>query len=571
MSSISNAFHAHPGNILPVTPYEYYQEGSLDSRYTMMWGDQYALTMSQGFYTNNKHNTIATFHAYQRSMPLGGSYIVTGGQNIIFEWLKNNWRLDDVDIHMMRAKKVLNPETGQMERIYTDEFIEFIRTEPFRCTIDAMPEGELAFADEPIYRVHGPLWQCLMVEAAILNVTNSQSLFATLASHLVKLTGGAPILEFGLRRTQCIGGLEPSRGAWLGGGSPIPGGGLIGITGTSNMLADKFYGIPSVGTMAHAFIMTYEDELEAFADYAKAMPYNGVFLVDTYSTTQGIKNAIDTCKKYNIKLKGIRLDSGDMVYLSNEARRMLDEAGFNDTKIIASDGLTYKEITRLKAENAPIDVFAIGGYLVNSPDQVSLGPVYKLGGIFNSNLTQHEIDHMRGLAQSGTLLAANDTYMRKVIKMSEVPGKVTIPGELDVLRYIFTDKATGQKRFDGDTIIPYWGQPHLDAVNNRTAVLNRDVVSVLRQDDTRKKTFRVGTQAYRPLQRYFTHGQMIQSLETVHHGRARATASLAMLEASHKGMPTANPYRVGIEEGLYEERKIMMGNIYKKIQALKAA
>lgn len=540
-----------------------YEEGILDPRYTATWGDQYALTMAQAFFTNNRHNTVATFHAYQREMPFGGSYMVTGGQNIIFEWLKNQWKFDARDQEMMRRKTVIDPRTGKPARVFTDAFIEFAANEPLRLSIDAMPEGELAFADEPIYRVHGPLWQCLMVEAAILNVTNSQSLFATLASHLVELADGGPILEFGLRRTQCIGGLEPTRGAWLGGASGIEGGGVVG---TSNMLAEKFYGIPSVGTMAHALVMTYESELEAFKEYATAMPHNGVFLVDTYNTAGGVKKAIDTCRELGITLKGVRLDSGDMLTLSTQTRKLLDEAGFKDAKIVASDGLSYKKITELKAKKAPIDIWAIGGYLVNSPDQPSLGPVYKLGAVFGGQLSQAEIDVARNVARRGDVSPADPAFMREVIKMSEVAAKITIPGELDVLRYLFTDAATGKTRYDGDTIVPFWGRDWTKQGADGAELLAHPVVSVQKDDDTNAREFAIGTPVYRPLKNVFTNGAMVVPLEQVHTGRARAFAALSQLEQSHRGMPARYAYGVGIEEQLLDKRRDMIRRVRQQIR-----
>ena len=184
-----------------------------------------------------------------------------------------------------------------MVPLFTEDFLVMLEDAKFECDVDMMPEGEIAFPDEPIMRIRGPLWQCLMVEAAVLNCINSQSLFATLASRLMEATRTdnivlfsqkehekddfGTILEFGLRRSQAIGGLEPTRGAYLG-----------GVTATSNVLAEKYYNIPTSGTFAHALVMMYEDELEAFSDYAQAMPYNGIFLVDTDDTIEGVKNPI---------------------------------------------------------------------------------------------------------------------------------------------------------------------------------------------------------------------------------------------------------------------------------------
>ena len=258
------------------------------AQHTATWADQYAFTMAQALHANDKHDQVTTFHAYIRKNPFEGGYLLTAGQNILMEWLEN-WHFDDADIEMLRAEVAKNPKTGQSERLYTDEFLDMLKDAKLEVSIDMMPEGEVAFPDEPIVRVTGPAWQCLMVEAAILNVINSQSLFATLASRIVDAAGGKPVLEMGLRRAQMLDGLEASRAAYIG-----------GVEGTSNYLAKKHYGIPTSGTMAHALVMLYEDEIDAFTNYAKAMPQNTIFLVDTYDTIEGVKRAIDICKKHDI-------------------------------------------------------------------------------------------------------------------------------------------------------------------------------------------------------------------------------------------------------------------------------
>ena len=260
-----------------------------------LWADQYAFTMAQALFAHDKHDQQVTFHAYIRKNPFGGGYLLTAGQNILSEWLEN-WSFSEEDIDVLRDEMAFNPKTGKEERLYTDEFLDMLKDAKLDVSIDMMPEGEVAFPDEPIVRVTGPVWQCLLVEAAILNTINSQSLFATLASRLREIAGGRTILELGLRRAQMLGGLEATRAAYIG-----------GVDGTSNYLAKKHYGIPSSGTMAHAMVMLYEDELEAFREYAEAMPHNTVFLVDTYDTVEGVKRAIETCQNLGIKMKGIRL------------------------------------------------------------------------------------------------------------------------------------------------------------------------------------------------------------------------------------------------------------------------
>lgn len=327
------------------TTYKHYKEPLAE--HSAIWGDQYALTMSAGLFENQEHNTQATFHAYIRNNPFNGGYLLTGGQNIIKEWLDKHWKFDEIDIERMRSE-TLPDQDGNPTRLYSDEFIDMCANAELELTIDAMPEGELAFPDEPIYRVHGPLWQCLMVETPILNVTNSQSLFATLGSRLMTVAGGDPVLEFGLRRAQTIGGLEPSRGSYIG-----------GISATSNNEAGKYYGIPTKGTFAHAWVMAQEDELESFKKYARAMPNNGVFLVDTYDTAEGVRKAVQACKEIGVGMNGIRLDSGALADLSKTARKILDEGGFPNAKIAASNDLDEKAITSLKAEGAKIDIWGL--------------------------------------------------------------------------------------------------------------------------------------------------------------------------------------------------------------------
>lgn len=522
-----------------------------------MWSDMYALTMSQAFFTQGKHDVNTTFHAYIRKEPFGGSFLLTGGQNIIFEWLSDHWEFDERDIENMRNKVTVDPDTGKEHRVYSDDFIDFVANSKCELTIDAMPEGEIAFRDEPIYRVHGPLWQCLMVEAAILNATNSQSLFSTLAARLKEVTNGEPILEFGLRRAQCIGGLEPTRGAYLG-----------GIDGTSNNLAEKHYGIPTKGTFAHAFVMMYEDEMDAFKEYAEAMPYNGVFLVDTYDTVEGVKRAVQACKEKGIKLAGIRLDSGDLAYLSIEARAILDDAGFTNANIVASNDLEEESIQQIKDEGGKVNVWGVGTNLVTSRAQPALGAVYKLGAVYGSGLTQAEIDATRKLIKQGQ--SPNDPdFVRNVIKMSQDEVKVTIPGELDLIRYL-CPAADGSLRFDGDTILQNNApDPVAAATGGRDAVgkLERDIVSVPKGNITGQMRFQTGVSAYRPLKRIFNEGVFVSELETIHQARDRAMESLAMLDPSHKRRLNPHIYGVGIEESLYQYRQGRMGSIKQKVRA----
>lgn len=488
----------------------------LCEQFGALWADHYALTMAQALFTDGRHNQHAIFHAYIRQNPFRGGYLISAGQNIIFQWLRDHWRFDAADIALLRRKRITDPQSGMERPVFSDAFLEMLVQARLALDIDSMKEGEIAFPHEPIMRVSGPLWQCLMVEAAILNAINSQSLFATLAARLVEAAGGT-VIDFGLRRAQALAGLESTRGAWVG-----------GIGGTSNMLAEKYYGIPAMGTFAHALVMAYEDELDAFRAYAGAMPGHCVFLVDTYDSEEGVRRAIRACKDTGARLKGIRLDSGDLTYLSRRARTLLDEAGWRDAVIVASNDLDEETITAVRLEGAKIDIWGVGTSLATSRAQPALGAVYKLGAVDG----------------------------RPVIKLSEQPAKVTLPGKLDVVRYVLY--RDGKKiRYDGDTIV---GGDASDFVGPDGRLV-RAVRSIMKDDDSRVKIFAEGTHAYCPLQPVFRGGGMVSGLETIHQARARAAESLGLLHDTHRRLKNPHIYGVGLDDGLYQLRKRMIHDL----------
>ncbi len=471
------------------------------SRHSALWCDHYALTMAQALWRDHRHLRRAVFHAYVRRTPFAGGYLLTGGQNIIRDWLEHHWSFTDEDIYQLRAKK-----------IFHDDFLAMLASAQLELDISCMPEGEIAFADEPIYRVTGPIWQGLMVEAAILNTLNSQSLIATLAARMVAAAKGKPVYEMGLRRSQGVDGLSASRAAWLG-----------GVTATANMLAEKYYHIPAMGTMAHAYVMAYESELDAFKNFAATYPDQGVFLVDSYDTLQGVHHAVAACRAQNIPLKAIRIDSGDLAYFSRAARSILDENGFSESKIIASNDLDGSTILSLNLQGAKIDAFGIGTHLVTSAAQPSLGAVYKLGMMENDN-----------------------GVMIPVIKISEEPGKTTIPGSLAVVRYM-----DDNGNFAGDTI--------LDSAQCDTLIddgrLQRAVKSKRLLDPYTTRVFEKDMQAYAPLQPLFRGGKAVCDKENLMTARARAAAQLEKLDMSHRRHLNPHRYGVGLEENLFTQRR----------------
>ena len=263
------------------------------------------------------------------------------------------------------------------EPLFEDGFLTYLADLKFTCDVDAIPEGSVVFPHEPIVRVIGPVLQCQIIETPLLNIINFQTLVATKASRIAYAAKGESVLEFGLRRAQGVdGAIAASRAAYIG-----------GCSSTSNVLAAKLFDIPVAGTHAHSWILTFDSELEAFQAYADALPDNCVFLVDTYDTLEGVKNAAKVGKVLRDKGKemiGIRIDSGDLAYFSQQARKILDEEGFENAQIIASNDLNERLIQSLKMQDAKISVWGIGTKLVTAYDQPALGAVYKLSAIRNN-------------------------------------------------------------------------------------------------------------------------------------------------------------------------------------------
>ncbi|MFT6178626.1 MAG: nicotinate phosphoribosyltransferase [Akkermansiaceae bacterium] len=374
--------------------------------------DLYQLTMGYGYWKNEMANREAVFHLFYRRAPFGGEAAIVASTAPAADFLHNLTFTE-------KELSYLATLTGSDDQsLFCHGYLDHLRNLDWQLEVDALPEGELAFPNEPILRVRGPLLQCQLVETALLNLVNFQTLIATKAARLCDAAEGEPVLEFGLRRAQGPdGGMSASRAAYLG-----------GCVATSNVLAGMEYGIPVKGTHAHSWVMSFDTEPEAFDAYADAMPNNAVLLVDTYDTLKGVRNAIQTGLKLRKKghaLQGIRLDSGDLAALSIGARQLLDEAGFPDTQIIASNDLDDDKIRRLKAAGARIDIWGVGTQLVTSADQPALGGVYKLGAIRNKNYDwQYRIKLSNDLikvSNPGILQIATDGRTRTLFNEAETP------------------------------------------------------------------------------------------------------------------------------------------------------
>jgi nicotinate phosphoribosyltransferase len=351
--------------------------------------------MAYGYFCSGMAEHEAVFHLSFRRNPFQGGYTVCAGLASVIEQVKN-FRFEKSDIDYLKTLK-----TDNHKPIFNAAFLRYLQNIVLTVDIDAIPEGTVVFPHEPLLRVKGPLIQCQLLETLLLNCINFPTLVATKASRICAAAQGEAVIEFGLRRAQGFdAGLLASRAAYIG-----------GCVGTSNVLAGKQYDIPVMGTHAHSWVMTFDNELNAFEQFANALPENGYFLVDTYHTLNGIKNAIKLNKKFR-KLKGIRLDSGDLAYLSIQARKMLDKAGLKNVSIMASNNLDEHIIASLKQQKAKINVWGVGTKLATAFDQPALDGVYKLGAI----------------------RAPNGEWQYK-LKLSEQNTKISLPGFLRARRY----------------------------------------------------------------------------------------------------------------------------------------
>ena len=329
--------------------------------------DLYQLTMAYGYFREDIAQRDSVFHLFFRKSPFQGGYTIAAGLETAIEWI-DRFSFDESDL------EYLGTLTGRDGKpLFDPSFADYLRDLTLTVDIDAIPEGTVVFPHQPLLRVRGPLLQCQLLETCLLNIINFQSLIATKSSRICRVAGDEPVLEFGLRRAQGIdGSLSASRAAFIG-----------GCSATSNVLAGKIYGIPVRGTHAHSWVMSFDDELTAFEKYADALPNNCVFLVDTYDTLQGVRNAVkvgQALRERGHEMVGVRLDSGDLAKLSIGAREILDQGGFPKASIVASNDLDEHLMASLKSQGARISVWGVGTKLVTAYDQPALGGVYKLGG-----------------------------------------------------------------------------------------------------------------------------------------------------------------------------------------------
>jgi nicotinate phosphoribosyltransferase len=464
--------------------------------------DLYELTMAAGYVETGIADQRSVFSLSFRSLPFGGGYAVAAGLDDALQIL-TAFTFEQADLDYLATV------TGASGRpLFDASFLQRLATLRFTCDVDAIPEGTVVFPNEPLLRIRGPLLQAQIVESVLLTVVGFQTLVATKAARVVEAAGDAPVLEFGLRRSQGPdGAISAARAAYVG-----------GVAATSNVLAGRLFGIPVRGTHAHSWVQAFGDEQAAFDAYAAAQPDNVTLLVDTYDSIRGVEHAIETGRKLEAsggKLGGIRLDSGDLAYLSIEARRMLDEAGFRDTKIVASNDLDEQTIASLRAQGSRIDIWGVGTRLDTCYDQPALGAIYKL-----------------------TAIGDGGDGWRYPVKVSELSAKTSIPGILGVRRFV---DAAGIFRadviYDGDLAEPAAGDFMVDPAD----VLHR-------------RTIEPQWQPIELVEPYLRAGKRVAEPPPLEEVRARARTQIGSLHRGIRRLLNPHVYPVGLEHRLHDRR-----------------
>lgn len=468
--------------------------------------DLYEITMAEGYWRNGMAGGEACFTAFFRENPYHGGFTLVCGTGQLPEMVER-FRYSAEDIAYLRSLQA--PGGGPM---FGGDFLDWLADWRPRLTIDALPEGELAFPHEPVVRVMGPLIDCQLIEAPLLNLVNFQTLVATKAARVCLAADGRPVAEFGLRRAQGPdGGLSASRATYVG-----------GCSSTSNVLAGSRFGVPVSGTHAHAWVMAFPDELTAFRAYAQANPKNCALLVDTYDVVTGVRNAITVGHEMEARgehLSSIRIDSGDLCALSKRARAMLDEAGLPDVKIVLSNDLDEDLIQSLLSQGAAVDAFGVGTKLTTCAGQPFLAGVYKMSA----------------------KRASRDEPWQPVIKVSEQVYKRTIPGIQDVRRFFAAD-----------------GHPVADMICEQDYPLGAPA-SIVDVNDPLLTSELEGLEERRMLVTLVRDGEPVAGAwDGLEASRDRARASLAALSPSCKRFLNPQVYPVGIERGLAELRGRMI-------------
>ncbi len=458
--------------------------------------DFYEFAMANGYFEAGMGEKIVYFDMFYRTVPDNASYSITAGLEQVIDYIEN-LHFSDEDIDFLRTKK-----------IFHEDFLEYLRNFKFECDVWALREGTVVFPQEPIIIVKGPIMQAQMLETMILLTINHQSMVATKANRIVTAAKGRPVVEFGSRRAQGYTGANLSaRASYIG-----------GCAGTANTLAEKLYGVPALGTMAHSWVQLFSSEYEAFKTYAQVYPNNCLLLVDTYDTLkEGIPNAIRVWNEElvpkGIRPKGIRIDSGDIAYLSKKARVMLDEAGFSDAIIMASNSLDEWTIESILTQGAKLDSFGVGERLITSKSSPVFGGVYKL--------VAYE--------ENGEIVPT--------IKISENVAKITTPGFKSLYRIY--DKSTMKAEAD----VVCLNSEKLDEL---------DELEIFHPIYTWKRKKFTNFVAKNLMVKVFEKGKLVYDMPTLEEIKDYAQKELASLWDEVKRLENPHEYIVDLSQDLWD-------------------
>lgn len=462
-----------------------------------LFTDFYQFTMAQGYFLAGRKDTPATFDFFYRENPFQGGYVIFAGLSDLMEYLED-MRFDTEDITFLAS-------LGMRK-----EFLEYLKIFKFHGTIFSVREGEVIFPYEPVVRVDGNIIETQIVETVLLNVLNFESLIATKASRIRSVVGDRHVVDFGLRRAQGLGGIHASKAAIIG-----------GLDATSNVYSAFEFGLETSGTQAHSWIQSYDDELTSFRKFAEYYPDRCILLVDTYNTLRsGIPNAVTVAKELEAKgfrLIGVRLDSGDLAYLSKRARQMLDDAGLQYVKIVVSNQLDEFLIRSLLQQGAPIDSFGVGTRLITANGSPSLEGVYKLSMCDG----------------------------RPRLKFSENYSKVTLPGLKKVLRF-----RNGEGMF------------YADAVVLETESSVDQIVHPLFPDQ-RSKLKNCSSEPL--LKKVMENGLVLEKASLPQEASSYAKERLAFLSAEHKRFEYPHTYKVGLSARLMDLRSKLVEELQRTI------
>jgi len=455
-----------------------------------LYTDYYELTMAQGYYMSGRAGEKASFDYFFRDLPYEGGYVVFAGIADLLDIL-SDFRFHEDELDYLA------------DQGFHSEFLEYLRSFQLNADIYSAKEGEIVFPLEPVVRVEGSIIETQILETLLLNILNFESLIATKGRRLRYAAGSRKVLDFGLRRAQGFGGIQASKASLIG-----------GVNATSNVFASFLHNIPASGTMAHSWVQSFDDELTSFRTFAEYYPENAVLLVDTYDTLgSGVPNAITVAKEMEeqgYKLKGIRLDSGDLAYFSRKSREMLDEAGLDYVKIAASNQLDERLIKSLISQQAPIDLFGVGTRLVTGHESPALDGVYKLTSV----------------------------NKEPKLKLSENVEKVTLPGLKKVVRYLDDDG-----KFYGDGIL----LEHEDRVD-----------TIFHPYYPAKHSTVTDFQSESILHNVMKDGEITINIPSVKESADYCSRRFKQLNAEHKRFDNPHIYKVGISKELMNLRDDLM-------------